>query len=48
MWSIGAGKTEKILGLKQPELKEICDKYDHHYRSSYRYVRSARYKIHTA
>lgn len=28
MWTEGIGKTEKKLGLKQTELKAICDKYD--------------------
>ena len=28
MWTDGVGKTEKALGLKQVELKAICDKFD--------------------
>ena len=28
MWTDGVGKTEKALGLKQAELKAICDKFD--------------------
>ena len=28
MWTDSIGKTEKKLGLKQTELKAICDKYD--------------------
>ena len=27
LWSDGVGKTEKALGLKQPELKKICDEF---------------------
>ena len=28
MWTEGVGKTEKALGLKQVELKALCDKLD--------------------
>lgn len=28
MWTDGVGKTEQALGLRQPELKSICDKYN--------------------
>ena len=28
MWTDGVGKTEINLGLKQAELKVLCDKYD--------------------
>lgn len=28
MWTEGIGKTEKALGLKQSELKAICDEFD--------------------
>lgn len=27
LWTIGVGKTEKSLGVKQPELKKICDEF---------------------
>ena len=28
MWTDGVGKTEKALGLKQAELKALCDRFD--------------------
>ena len=28
MWTEGIGKTERALGLKQPEFKALCEKYD--------------------
>lgn len=27
LWTNGVGRTEKLLGLKQPELKKICDEF---------------------
>ena len=27
LWTDGVGKTEKALGLKQPEMKKICDDF---------------------